>query len=89
MAVMGSIIGIILVSPFYYVLHTYGVDLTPFLGPDFSAGGVALKLVLYCNLTVKSSVMIFSTLFLLTILSAVYPSLKAAFTMPIKTIREI
>lgn len=89
LALMGFILGLCAVVPFYYYLHIYGIDLSHLVGGSWSAGGVSSnQLVLGCELSPPSLATILITLMLFTMLSSLYPALKAAATCPIKTIAE-
>ena len=86
---LGCGMGWILVSPFHHYLAHYGWDMTPYFGENYAAGGVELgRYVMKSTITWAATGMIIASLFVLTILAATGPAIRAVQISPIKAISE-
>jgi len=70
-------------SSYYFQQH--GIDLTH-LASAASIGGIALDPIWYAHTTFKSVMMPIGFLFIIALLSVIYPAIKAALIQPVKAI---
>jgi ABC-type lipoprotein release transport system permease subunit len=87
--IIGLILGIIITSPWYFFMSRYGLDLSIFIGEDYSAGGVLVDPVLKFRLFKESAFVILASIFLLAIVAGLYPAWKAGRIPPVASIRNL
>ena len=87
--IIGLILGIIITSPWYFFMSRYGLDLSIFIGEDYSAGGVLVGPVLKFRLFKESAFVILASIFLLAIVAGLYPAWKAGRIPPVASIRNL
>jgi ABC-type lipoprotein release transport system permease subunit len=87
--IIGLILGIIITSPWYMYMSRYGLDLSIFIGEDYSAGGVLVDPVLKFRLFKESAFVILASIFLLAIVAGLYPAWKAGRIPPVASIRNL
>ncbi len=86
---VGVAAGSVAVAPFFYYLNRYGLDLNALFGSRISAGGVtSANVTVFCTLTWQAGLAIVGTLFAMTMGATLIPAVKAATTIPIKSIRD-
>ncbi|HER63164.1 MAG TPA: hypothetical protein ENO11_04215 [Desulfobacteraceae bacterium] len=66
-----------------------GIDLSSYVGGDYSAGGVLVDPVVKIRLFRESAFFILITVFLLTMAASVYPAIRAGRVLPVDTLKEI
>ena len=82
-SIMGTLLGLLLVGPFYYYLHYIGIDMTPILSDQVSLGGIGVgQYLVKADITQRSFVVILVLGSLLATIAALGPALKAARTSP-------
>ena len=86
---LGVVIGIIITVPWFYYMSETGIDLSRYVGEDYSAGGVLVDPVMKLRLFKESGLIILVTVFFLTMAAGVYPAIRAGKIMPVETIKEI
>lgn len=86
---LGVVIGIIITVPWFYYMSETGIDLSRYVGEDYSAGGVLVDPVMKLRLFKESALAILVTVFSLTMAAGVYPAIRAGKIMPVETIKEI
>jgi len=86
---LGIVMGIIISTPWFMYMSSTGIDMSGFVGDDYSAGGVLVDPVLKLRLFKESAFFILLTVFLLTMAASVYPAIRAGKIMPVDTIKEI
>lgn len=86
---LGIVMGIMISTPWFMYMSSTGIDMSGFVGDDYSAGGVLVDPVLKLRLFKESAFFILLTVFLLTMAASVYPAIRAGKIMPVDTIKEI
>lgn len=86
---LGILMGIVLTTPWFIYMSTSGIDLSSFIGDDYSAGGVLVEPVMKLRLYRESALFILAAVFLLTIGASIYPAIRAGRVMPVETLKEI
>lgn len=86
---LGLILGVMITVPWFYFMRETGIDLSSFVGEDYSAGGVLVDPVMKLRLFRESAAAILAAVFSLTLAAGVYPAIRAGRIMPVETIKEI
>ncbi len=86
-AVVASVIAVLVAWPVSKYFQTNGIDLTAFV-QDVSVMGVAMDPVWYASPTVSNLVVSVVVLVIVTLLSALYPGVKAAIIRPVEAIHH-
>ena len=86
---LGVVLGILVTAPWFYFMSKTGIDLSGYVGGDYSAGGVLVDPVMKLRLFKESAAVILVTVFFLTIGAGVYPAFRAGKIIPVETIKEI
>ena len=89
LAWIGLSLGIVTVAPFFLYLHFHGFDFSPYVAEADQLGHQAgAEFLIGCSLHWIQVFSITATIFLISLLAALYPALSAAYTLPIKILRE-
>lgn len=89
LAALGFSLGLTAVVPFFLYLHFQGFDMGPWVGDSMSLGNVAqVDLVVRCQLHWQQALVIGATPFAMSLLAALLPAFRAAYTLPLKILRE-
>jgi len=86
---LGIVMGIVLTAPWFLYMSETGIDLSSYMGGDYSAGGVLVDPVVKIRLFRESAFFILITVFLLTMAASVYPAIRAGRVLPVDTLKEI
>lgn len=86
---LGIVLGVVITVPWFYYMSETGIDLSRYVGEDYSAGGVLVDPVMKLRLFRESAAAILATVFLLTLAAGVYPAIRAGKIMPVDSIKEI
>jgi len=86
---LGVLLGIVLTAPWFYFMSHTGLDLSRFMGEDYSAGGVVVDPVMKLRLFRESALAILAAVFLLSSAAGVYPAIRAGKTLPVEAIKEM
>lgn len=91
LAIVGLIMGVIITAPWYYYMVNVGLDFTETFEEmgGYSAGGVLLDPVIHIRLFKESVIAILSGVFILTLISGLYPAWRAVKTNPVDTLKAI
>lgn len=91
LAIVGLIMGVIITAPWYYYMLTVGLDFTEMFAEmgGYSAGGVLLDPIMHIRLFKESVIAILSGVFILTLISGLYPAWRAVKTNPVDTLKTI
>jgi len=89
LALLGLALGVLLTTPWFLYLANTGIDFSGALGQDYSAGGVLVDPVLKIRLYRESVVAILSGVFLLTLLSGLYPAWHAGRVPPVESLKTL
>ncbi len=88
-ALLGLITGSILTAPWFAFLYYKGLDISGMMGDDYTAGGVLIEPILKIALFGESAMAIVSAIFILALLSGLYPAWRAARVPPVETLRAL
>lgn len=86
---LGVFLGVVITVPWFYYMSETGIDLSRYVGEDYSAGGVLVDPVMKLRLFKESAAAILATVFFLTLAAGVYPAVRAGKIMPVDSIKEI
>ncbi|MEQ8985579.1 MAG: FtsX-like permease family protein, partial [Deltaproteobacteria bacterium] len=86
-ATVASVIAVLVAWPVSKYFQTNGIDLTAFV-QDVSVMGVAMDPVWYASPTVSNLVVSVVVLVIVTLVSALYPGVKAAIIRPVEAIHH-
>ncbi|MEQ9502843.1 MAG: FtsX-like permease family protein [Deltaproteobacteria bacterium] len=86
-AMVASVIAVLVAWPVSKYFQTNGIDLTAFV-QDVSVMGVAMDPVWYASPTVSNLVVSVVVLIIVTLVSALYPGVKAAIIRPVEAIHH-
>ena len=90
LAVIGIVVGLAVTAPWYWYLDVYGLDFSALLsGEDYSVSGVLLDPVVRVKLYLETVLIILSVIFVLAMLSGVYPAWRAGRIPPVESLRNI
>jgi len=89
LAIVGLLLGMLITTPWYLYLYHYGIDFSGAMGDDYSAGGVLIDPVMHIWLYTESIIAILSGVFLLTLLSGIYPAWRATRTPPVESLKTL
>jgi ABC-type lipoprotein release transport system permease subunit len=89
LALVGLIVGIIITIPWYLYLYHVGLDFSGAIGDDYSAGGVLVDPVIHIRLYRESIIAILSGVFVLTLVSGLYPAWRATRTPPVESLKTL
>lgn len=87
LAIVGIVLGIIITTPWYLYLHQVGLDFSGAIGNDYSAGGVLVDPIFKIRLYIESALVIIVTVFVLTIVSGIYPAWRAGRVPPVESLK--
>jgi len=87
--IMGLLLGMILTAPWFWYMSEFGIDLSRYVGVDYSAGGVLVDPVMKLRLYKESGFMILFAVLGLTMAAGVYPAIKAGRTVPVESLKEM
>ncbi len=86
---LGLVLGVVITAPWYaYMSHT-GIDLSGYIGVDYSAGGVLVDPVVRFKLFKESAVAILAVVFVLTIIAGLYPAFRAGRVPPVESLKQL
>ncbi len=86
---LGLVIGVLLVIPWVWYMQTAGIDLSGMMTEQIDVGGVVFDMTMHIRLADVHYVAIPTGVFLLTMLAALYPALKAARLQPVESLRTL
>ena len=86
---LGLVLGVILTAPWFYYMSTTGLDLSRYVGEDYSAAGVLVDPVMKIRLYRQNAAAIIATVLVLTMAAGLYPAVKAGRVPPVKAIKDI
>jgi len=89
LAFLGLAVGILITIPWYFYLNRIGIDMSGAMGDDYTAGGVLIDPVLRLYLYPETIVAILSVVFLLTLLSGLYPAWRAGRIPPVESLKAM
>lgn len=89
LAMLGLFWGILVCIPWYFYMHTIGLDFSGMMGNEMSAGGVLIDPVMKIRLYATSVLVIVLSVPGLTLLAGLYPAYKAVRTVPVESIRSV
>jgi ABC-type lipoprotein release transport system permease subunit len=89
LGILGILLGIIITAPWYAYMYYYGIDFSGMIGSDYSASGVLVDPLLKIRLFKESAAAIIAGVFMLTILSGIYPAWRAGMVPPIESLKTI
>lgn len=89
LALLGLMLGVIITTPWFLYLFHVGIDFSAAMGQDYSAGGVLLDPVLKIRLYRESALAILAGVFVLTLLSGLYPAWRAARVPPVQSLKAL
>lgn len=89
LAIIGIILGAVITSPWYAYLHQVGLDFSGMIGDDYSASGVLVDPFIKILLYKESAIGILIGVFVLTLVSGVYPAWQAGRVPPIESLKNI
>ncbi|MBL4607444.1 MAG: ABC transporter permease [Pseudomonadales bacterium] len=89
LAFLGLGFGVLLTTPWYFYLNRVGIDMSGAMGGDYTAGGVLIDPVLKLYLYPETIAAILFAVFLLTLLSGLYPAWKAGRTPPVESLKAM
>ena len=90
LALIGLLLGLILTAPWYWYLHTYGIDFSSLMGgEDYSVSGVLVDPIIRIRLHATSVSAILTVVFGLSLLSGIYPAWRAGRLPPIESLRTM
>ena len=89
MALLGLLLGILITAPWFWYLYSVGIDFSGAIGDDYSAGGVLVDPVLRIRLYRESALAILAGVFLLTLLSGLYPAWRAGRVPPVESLKAL
>lgn len=87
LALVGLIVGLLITTPWYLYLYHVGLDFSTAMGDDYSAGGVLIDPIFHIRLYRESVVAILSGVFLLTLISGLYPAWRATRVPPVESLK--
>ncbi len=88
LGIMGLLLGILLTTPWYIYMSKVGLDLSRYIGEDYSASGVLMDPVLKFRLFKESAVAILSGVFALTMIAGLYPACRAGRITPVESLKN-
>lgn len=88
-AIFGLLLGIIITTPWFIYMSEIGINLSKQIGDDYSAAGVIVDPVIKFRLFKESVYYILAVIFLLTILTGLYPAFKAGRIPPVESLKTI
>ena len=86
---LGIVLGIIITTPWYSYMYYMGIDFSGAIGNDYSASGVLVDPLLKIRLFKESALVILVGIFMLTILSGIYPAWRAGRVPPVESLKTI
>ena len=86
---LGLVLGVLISAPWFVYMSRVGIDLSQFVGEDYSAGGVVVDPVMKMRLFKESGYAILASVFTLTMAASVYPAYRAGKVLPVETLKEI
>ncbi|MCW8826722.1 MAG: FtsX-like permease family protein [Gammaproteobacteria bacterium] len=91
LAIVGLIMGVMITAPWYWYLLEVGLDFTEMFEEmgGYSAGGVLIDPIMHIRLFKESIIAILSGVFILTLISGLYPAWRAVKTNPVETLKTI
>ncbi len=89
LAVTGLVIGIAITIPVYIYLYTAGIDFSGMIGDNYSASGVIIDPVMKILLFKESAAAILAGVFILTLISGIYPAWRAGRVPPVESLKAL
>jgi len=89
LAFLGLAVGVLMTIPWYFYLNRIGIDMSGAMGDGYTAGGVLIDPVLKLYLYPETIVAILSVVFLLTLLSGLYPAWRAGRIPPVESLKAM
>jgi len=89
LAILGVLLGIIMTIPWYAYMHYTGIDFSGAIGGDSSISGVIMDPLVKIRLFKESAAVILSGVFILTLLSGIYPAWRAGRIPPVESIKAL
>jgi len=89
MALLGLILGIVITAPWYWYLANVGIDFSAAMGTDYSAGGVLIDPIFKIRLYAESVTAILLGVFMLTMISGLYPAWRAGRIPPVESLKAM
>jgi ABC-type lipoprotein release transport system permease subunit len=89
LAFLGLGVGVLLTIPWYFYLNRVGINMSGALGDDYTAGGVLIDPVLRLYLYPETIAAILIAVFLLTLLSGLYPAWRAGRIPPVESLKAM
>jgi ABC-type lipoprotein release transport system permease subunit len=86
---LGLLLGVIITAPWYAFMYYHGIDFSSMIGSDYSASGVLIDPLVKIRLFKESSAAIMTGVFMLTILSGIYPAWRAGRVPPVESLKAI
>jgi ABC-type lipoprotein release transport system permease subunit len=87
LALIGIVLGIIITAPWYAYLYYVGLDFSGAIGDDYSAGGILIDPLIKIRLYKESVIAILTGVFILTLLSGLYPAWRAGRIPPVESLK--
>lgn len=89
LGLVGLVAGLIVSAPVYWYLHTVGLDFTAYIAENTSFSGAVFDPIVKCMLYWDHLAVIVSGVFVLVLLSGVYPAFVATRISPIKALKTM
>ena len=89
LALIGIVLGIIITAPWYAYLYYVGLDFSGAIGDDYSAGGILIDPLIKIRLYKESVIAILTGVFILTLLSGLYPAWRAGRIPPVESLKTM
>jgi putative ABC transport system permease protein len=86
---LGLLLGVIITAPWFFYMKEVGINLSHFIGEDYSAAGVIIDPVLKFRLFRESVIAILTGIFALTLLAGIYPAIKAGRVPPVESLKRV
>lgn len=86
---LGLTLGVLITTPWFIYMSETGIDLSSLMEEGADLGGVLVDPVMKFRLYKESAMAILSGVFILTILSGLYPAWRAGKTPPVESIKTI
>lgn len=88
LAILGLLFGGLISLPVYYYFHVYGLDLSSFMNESMNVSGVMFDPVIKAQLYADRVFSIFGGVFLLIMVTGLYPAFVATKTRPVDTLKQ-
>jgi ABC-type lipoprotein release transport system permease subunit len=89
LALAGLVSAATLTAPLYYYLATTGVDMSKMVGDGIEISGVGMDPIIKIGLYPESGIAIAAVVLLATLLSGIYPALRAGNVAPVESIKLV